>query len=167
MNFVASYDTVIGKICIAETDGCISHVHFGADAPLADADLWQSPLLREANSQLQAYFSGKLHTFDLPLNPVGTAFRQSVWLALRAIAYGETRSYGAVAASLGNPKAARAVGLANNKNPIAIIIPCHRVIGADGRLVGYAGGLGIKEYLLNLEARHRQAACEPNLHQQQ
>lgn len=155
MNFASSYDTVLGKISIAETEGCISHVHFGADMPVTGAALQESPLLREAISQLQAYFAGQLRMFDLPLEPLGTPFQQSVWQALCAIPYGETRSYGAVAASIGNPKAARAVGLANNKNPIAIIIPCHRVIGADGRLVGYAGGLGIKEHLLHLEARYK------------
>lgn len=155
MNFVSTYDTVLGKISLVETDGCVSQVHFGAGMPLAGAAVQESPLLREAFSQLQAYLAGKLRVFDLPLKPVGTPFQQSVWQALCTIPYGETRSYGTVAASIGNPKAARAVGLANNKNPVAIIIPCHRVIGADGRLVGYAGGLGIKEHLLSLEARHK------------
>lgn len=155
MKSVYTYDSILGKISIAETDGCISHLHFGADVPLADANVWESPLLREAITQLRAFLAGTLRSFDLPLKPVGTFFQHNVWQALCAIPYGETRSYGAVAAKIGKPKAARAVGLANNRNPIAIIVPCHRVIGTNGRLVGYAGGLGIKEQLLDIESRHK------------
>ncbi len=89
--------------------------------------------------------------FDLPLEPAGTEFQKSVWVALQAIPYGETRSYGDMARQIGNPKACRAVGMANNRNPISIVIPCHRVIGADGSLVGYGGGLDLKQKLLTLE----------------
>lgn len=111
----------------------------------------QTPLLREAVRQLHAYLAGRLHTFHLPLAPHGTPFQQNVWAALCTIPYGETRSYKQVAEMLGNPKACRAVGMANNRNPIAVIIPCHRVIGARGTLVGYGGGLLLKKRLLELE----------------
>ena len=106
---------------------------------------------REAARQLEDYFSGKLESFDLELALEGTDFQKSVWKALCEIPYGETRTYKEIAVSIGKPKAYRAVGLANNRNPIAIIIPCHRVIGADGKLTGYASGLDIKEFLLRLE----------------
>ena len=116
--------------------------------------------LREAIAQLNAYFSGRLSRFDLPLAPVGTPFQQDCWSALRAIPYGQTTSYGEIARRVGRPAAYRAVGAANGRNPIPIIIPCHRVIGADGSLTGFGGGLSIKRHLLELEARHR-AALEP------
>jgi methylated-DNA-[protein]-cysteine S-methyltransferase len=106
-------------------------------------------------AQLAEYFEGARTSFDLPLAPQGTSFQLEVWDALRHIPYGATASYGEVAASIGRPGAARAVGLANGRNPIAIIVPCHRVIGADGRLVGYGGGLDRKRYLLQLERAAR------------
>lgn len=106
---------------------------------------------REAVRQLEAYFSGKLKSFDLRLAPEGTEFQKSVWRALCKIPYGETRTYKDIAESIGNPKAYRAVGHANNRNPISIIVPCHRVIGSNGKLTGYACGLDIKAFLLNLE----------------
>jgi methylated-DNA-[protein]-cysteine S-methyltransferase len=106
----------------------------------------------EVRTQLTEYFDGTRTTFDLPLNPKGTAFQLLVWDALCRIPYAGTVSYGEVAAAIGRPDAARAVGLANGRNPIAIIVPCHRVIGADGRLVGYGGGIDRKRYLLDLEA---------------
>ena len=101
--------------------------------------------------QLEEYFSGKRSSFSLPMAPVGTQFMQDVWQALVTIPYGEVRSYRDIAKAIGNPKACRAVGMANNRNPLPIIIPCHRVIGANGKLVGYAGGLDCKEKLLALE----------------
>lgn len=101
--------------------------------------------------QLDAYFAGRLTTFDVPLAPVGTPFQQRVWQALLDIGYGTTQSYGAIARRIGQPNAARAVGLANGRNPISIIVPCHRVVGSDGRLVGYGGGIERKQYLLGLE----------------
>ena len=104
-------------------------------------------------NQLEEYFAGERTAFDLPLAPQGTDFQRACWAALQQIGYGETRSYGEIAASLGQPGAARAVGLANNRNPISIIVPCHRVIGADGSLTGYGGGIEAKRYLLDLEAR--------------
>jgi methylated-DNA-[protein]-cysteine S-methyltransferase len=106
----------------------------------------------DARTQLAEYFDGTRTTFELALSPKGTPFQLRVWEALRQIPYAATASYGEIAAAIGQPSAPRAVGLANNRNPIAIIIPCHRVIGADGRLVGYGGGLDRKRYLLDLEA---------------
>ncbi|AZL16081.1 methylated-DNA--[protein]-cysteine S-methyltransferase [Rickettsiales endosymbiont of Stachyamoeba lipophora] len=102
--------------------------------------------------QLNEYFAGKRNKFDLPLAPVGTEFQKRVWKALNDIGYGETKSYGEIAKSLNHPNASRAVGMANSKNPICIIIPCHRVIGMNGKLTGYAGGIQAKEWLLNHEA---------------
>jgi len=108
-------------------------------------------LTDEAAKQLNEYFEGKRKKFDLPLNPYGTGFQKSVWKALEKIPYGETRSYKEIATSIGNPNACRAVGLANNRNPIWIVIPCHRVIGTNGALTGYGGGIDMKQKLLNLE----------------
>lgn len=105
--------------------------------------------------ELDEYFQGKRKTFDIPLRTHGTPFQEKVWAALRAIPYGEVRSYKEVAEAIGHPKAYRAVGMANNANPIFIIIPCHRVIGADGSLTGYGGGLPMKKALLSLEKKHR------------
>ncbi len=113
----------------------------------------QHPILREAERQLGEYFAGTRTEFAVKLDFCGTDFQKSVWNALLTIPYGETRSYGAIARQLGNPKAVRAVGAANGKNPISIIAPCHRVIGADGRLKGFAGGLGAKALLLKLEGQ--------------
>lgn len=108
-------------------------------------------VLREAERQLCAYFAGRLRAFDLPLAPSGTPFQLDVWRALSDIPYGETRSYGDIARAVNRPKAFRAVGMANHMNPISIIVPCHRVVGADGSLTGYGGGLEIKRFLLRLE----------------
>ncbi len=109
-----------------------------------DAD----PLLSATRAQLDEYFDGRRRAFDLPLAPRGTPFQQRVWQALLGIPYGTTTTYGAIAESLGRPAAVRAVGAANGKNPLAVIVPCHRVVGADGSLTGYAGGLAIKRALL-------------------
>ncbi len=110
-----------------------------------------TPLLLEAKRQLEEYFAGLRAAFSLPLAPKGTEFQKRVWRELENIPYGKTSTYGQIAEAIGNPNASRAVGGANHHNPIAIMIPCHRVIGADGRLTGYAGGLDIKETLLRLE----------------
>jgi methylated-DNA-[protein]-cysteine S-methyltransferase len=118
----------------------------------------QSRVLERTQHQLEEYFSGTREAFDLPLDPHGTDFQRKVWEKLTHIPYGETTSYGAIARELGDPGASRAVGLANGSNPIPIIIPCHRVIGADGSLTGFGGGLPIKQMLLQLESRHRQPA---------
>jgi len=142
------------KICnlfIAEEDEKICTVSFKKDKIPDDFTKGESPLLKEAIKQLSEYFGKKRKIFDLPLSLHGTEFQIKVWEELRKIPFGETYSYAKLAAAIGNPKACRAVGMANNKNPIAIIIPCHRVIGRDGSLTGYAGGLEIKKNLLELE----------------
>ncbi len=109
------------------------------------------PVLQLAETQLNEYFAGQRQTFDLPLQPEGTPFQQEVWQALAEIPYGETRSYRDIATRIGRPKAVRAVGAANGRNPLSIIIPCHRVIGANGSLTGFAGGLEVKQRLLKIE----------------
>jgi len=111
----------------------------------------ETPLIQKAAAQIKEYFEGKRTQFKLPLAPHGTEFQLAVWRALQDIPYGETRSYKEIAATIGRPKAVRAVGMANNRNPISIIVPCHRVIGHDGKLVGYGGGLPLKKHLLELE----------------
>lgn len=115
----------------------------------------EDALLCEAAGQLAEYFAGGRHAFDLPLDPQGTPFQKAVWQALRAIPYGETRSYLELARQLDQPQAARAVGAANGRNPLSIVVPCHRVIGAGGKLTGFAGGLAAKAHLLALEASKR------------
>ena len=124
-----------------------------ADFPKGSITQKDTPLISSAKRQLDEYFQGKRKSFDLPLAPSGTQFQQKVWNALCTIPYGETRSYKEIAAQIQNPKGCRAVGMANNRNPIMIIIPCHRVIGSNGSLVGYAGGLDIKQWLLAHEKR--------------
>lgn len=122
--------------------------------PLRVQEAWEENrnFFKDISGQLEAYFAGKLKAFDVKMAPEGSEFQKSVWVALSKIPCGETRTYGQIAKSIGNPKASRAVGLANSRNPIAIIVPCHRVIGADGKLTGYAAGLDVKEFLLKLEA---------------
>ncbi len=157
MKYAFFYQYPIGGICIAEEAGAISHVSFCKDESfrmdsfLSAYEILETPLIKRAATQLTEYFEGKRTEFDLPLAPKGTRFQVAVWKALQSIPAGETRSYKEIAAMIGNPQACRAVGMANNRNPIAIIIPCHRVIGQDGSLTGYAGGLPAKEYLLSLE----------------
>ncbi len=152
LNCCYYYETPLGTIGIAESDGKITHLLFGSR--LFDENEYkkmETKVLKEAAKQLQEYFSGKRKEFTLPLAPAGTDFMVRVWNVLRKIPYGETRSYQEVAVMAGSPKACRAVGMANNRNPISILIPCHRVIGANGDLIGYGGGLDKKAYLLELE----------------
>jgi methylated-DNA-[protein]-cysteine S-methyltransferase len=148
------YDFLVGKIEIAQTDDAISHVCFcgkKSGALLAEFHESETPLIKMTAAQLFEYFDGERTEFDVPLALSGTDFQRAVWRALQTIPYGQTRSYKDIAAIVGNPKACRAVGMANNRNPVAIIVPCHRVIGHDGSLTGYAGGLSIKKRLLSLE----------------
>ncbi len=147
------YVTPVGMLCIAEEGGALVSVNITRDTDqgMPDGTKKETPLLRQAAAQLAEYFAGKRTQFALPLAPQGTAFQKKVWDALCAIPYGETRSYQEIAAQIGNAKACRAVGGANNRNPLMILIPCHRVIGRDGSLVGYGGGLWVKQYLLELE----------------
>ena len=151
MEKIFFYDTSVGKICIGEENGAITRVTWSKIH--SDALEEETPLILQCKKQLEEYFAGERKAFDLPLAPKGTAFQQKVWKALTEIPYGETRTYGEIAAAVGNPKGARAVGMANNKNPIGIIIPCHRVVGANGKLVGYAGGMEKKAFLLELERK--------------
>lgn len=144
-------ETPVGTLWIEETDGAVTRV---TNRPLSGLE-GETPVLAQAKRELCEYFAGVRRTFTVPLNPAGTDFQRAVWAALRAIPYGETRTYGAVAAAVGRPKAARAVGNANNKNPILIFTPCHRVVGADGALVGFAAGLPVKEALLALERKYK------------
>ncbi|NLK00335.1 MAG: methylated-DNA--[protein]-cysteine S-methyltransferase [Clostridia bacterium] len=142
----------MGNLLIAEEKGKITHLLFESkDERIHHHEIKETPLLQRAAQQLDEYFNGKRKNFDLPLAPQGTEFQKKVWGALLEIPYGETRSYKDIAIQIENPKAFRAVGMANNRNPISIIIPCHRVVGHNGRLVGYGGGLPMKEYLLDLE----------------
>lgn len=148
------YETALGTIGIAETNDQITHLYFEAEKfPANDYEMKETPVLAEAGKQLKEYFEGRRSAFDLPLAPAGTEFMRRVWNALQEIPYGETRSYKEIAAMAGNSKACRAVGMANNRNPISIFIPCHRVIGADGTMVGYGGGLDKKVFLLDLEKK--------------
>jgi methylated-DNA-[protein]-cysteine S-methyltransferase len=135
---------------IAEEDNAIAGVFFGNKAPVGFVKA-ETPLIKKAAAQIEEYLAGKRKQFTLPLVMHGTEFQTAVWRALQKIPYGETRSYKEIAAAIGRPKAVRAVGMANNRNPISIIVPCHRVIGHDGSLVGYGGGLPLKQYLLELE----------------
>ncbi len=146
-------NTPVGPVTVAATDEAVTAVRFGASASAENpVEEELPPVLRQAVEELHEYFAGTRRTFTLPLSPAGTPFQQQVWAALRSIPYGETRTYGQIAAQIGHPKACRAVGMANNRNPIAIVVPCHRVVGSSGALVGYAAGLPVKEKLLRLEA---------------
>ncbi|HGY55610.1 MAG TPA: methylated-DNA--[protein]-cysteine S-methyltransferase [Caldithrix abyssi] len=142
-------DSPVGKLRLSADDGAVTSILF-VDEPVKNAAT-DDALLTEAADQLHAYFEGKLRRFDLPLRAEGTEFQKKVWQALRTIPYGQTASYLDIAKAIGNQKAVRAVGLANGKNPLTIVVPCHRVIGANGKLVGYGGGLWRKEWLLRHE----------------
>lgn len=153
-NFYWEYDLKFGKMTISCNEDGITYVGMG-DGGMESVRRESTQLLDTAAQQLEEYFQGKRQVFDVPLSPIGTQFQRKVWEALYAIPYGETRSYKQIAEMAGNPKACRAVGMANNRNHIMIIIPCHRVIGANGALVGYGGGLELKEKLLELEKRNK------------
>lgn len=149
-------ESPIGTLLVAGDSNGLQQILFSTDGRPAHPDPeWQedASALIEPVRQLKAYFAGELEDFDLTLSPQGTPFQQRVWSELQKIPYGKTISYGELARRIGNPKASRAVGLANGSNPISIVIPCHRVIGSNGKLTGYGGGLPIKEKLLALEKR--------------
>ncbi|MVX63827.1 methylated-DNA--[protein]-cysteine S-methyltransferase [Clostridium chromiireducens] len=155
MQSIFYYNTEIGKIGIEENGAAITKIFYINDDLQEDmSEKSETELIKEAIRQLNEYFQGKRSVFDLHLEPKGTEFQKRVWNALKEIPFGETKSYGDIAKIIGNEKAARAVGMANNKNPIPIIIPCHRVIGSNGKLIGYAGGLDIKERLLKIEKNY-------------
>ena len=153
----SALDSPIGRITVAGDGEVITNVRMvGQSHPPADQGEWrfEPEAFPEALGQLEAYFDGRLTRFDVPLRLEGTEFQRRVWDALLQIPYGETASYGEIAARIGAPGAARAVGLANGRNPVGIIVPCHRVIGSDGSLTGYGGGLDRKLTLLQLERDH-------------
>ncbi len=153
MKSVFFYETEIGRVGIASADGAITDVVLPGDE-VVDAVLEETELLRDAALQLREYLAGTRREFTIPLAPQGTEFMQRVWAQLREIPYGETRCYQEVAEAIGNRNATRAVGLANNRNPIPLFIPCHRVIGKSGKLVGYRGGVEVKNRLIELESSY-------------
>jgi len=155
--YFTRYQSPIGELILAGDADRLSELllpeHHGTPAAASPEWIASAEPFVEAVRQLDAYFAGELTDFDLPLDPRGTPFQMRVWRALEEIPYGVTKSYGEIAAHIGQPTAMRAVGLANGRNPLAIVIPCHRVIGAGGSLTGYGGGLDRKRWLLDLEAR--------------
>lgn len=144
------FETPFGMMAAGEESGNIVRLWLPGQ-PLPRLMPHKTPLLERVEEQILEYCSGERQVFDLPLSPAGTEFQQKVWKALLDIPYGQTESYGSIARRIGCPGGARAVGMANHRNPIAILIPCHRVVGAKGRLTGYAGGLELKQKLLELE----------------
>ena len=148
-----SLSTPIGWLQISGHDRGVTAIAFCDDDPGSSGE--SLPVLEDARAQLKAYFSGQRETFDLPLAPDGTDFRRAVWNVLVGIPFGQTQTYGEIASLLQNEKAVRAVGAANGQNPVAIVVPCHRVIGANGKLTGYAGALWRKKWLLEHEAGFR------------
>jgi methylated-DNA-[protein]-cysteine S-methyltransferase len=146
-------DTLIGTLTVAGTEDAVHEIHFGARRESDAFEAAAGAALREAAAQLRAYFAGELREFDLPLAPAGTEFQRSVWSHLRGIPYAETTTYGAIARAIGRPAAVRAVGAANGANPLPLVVPCHRVIGSNGALTGFGGGIEVKRWLLDHEAR--------------
>lgn len=168
------HDSPIGPLRIAASESGVCAVYMREQRhvsdvpeagwlPLSADDVMQSRLIEQAKVQLDEYFAGRRNAFDLPLDLRGTTFQQSVWKSLCSIGFGETVSYGELARRIGNPKAVRAVGLANGRNPVSIVVPCHRVIGADGSLTGYGGGIDRKRFLLELEGKGGSASGQAAL----
>jgi methylated-DNA-[protein]-cysteine S-methyltransferase len=156
-------ESPVGKLKLVASDKGLTAILWKNDSPrrVPLKDLVQNdkhPVLMRAEFQLREYFAGSRQMFDIPLDMRGTTFQKSVWEALLAIPFGETRSYGELAKQLGRPSASRAVGAANGRNPISIVVPCHRVIGSSGKLTGFAGGLEVKAYLLGLEKKSTEIA---------
>jgi methylated-DNA-[protein]-cysteine S-methyltransferase len=150
--YTTTIDSPVGPLLLTSDGAALTRLLFDAEPDPA----WSTEpcaVLDDAVTQLREYFAGERTDFDLPLEPAGTPFQQATWLRLREIPYAETINYGQLALRVGNPHASRAVGLANGRNPISIVVPCHRVIGADGSLTGYGGGLDRKRTLLDLERR--------------
>lgn len=152
MHCIYKYNSIIGDIFISADENFLLSVQFVNHNFIENKE---NKIIRQTKKQLDEYFRGKRKKFELPLNPKGTEFQKKVWLQLMKIPYGKTATYKDIATLIGNTNASRAVGNANNKNPIAIIIPCHRVIGSNNKLTGYAGGLDKKEKLLNLEKNNK------------
>jgi methylated-DNA-[protein]-cysteine S-methyltransferase len=151
-------DSPVGPLTLVASDGALCGLYMDEQRHRPDAETFgpsDVTLFTEVIDQLHAYFDGQRSRFEVPMAMVGTAFQRSVWDALRDIPYGHTVSYGQLAGRIGNPAASRAVGLANGRNPIGIIVPCHRVVGSTGQLTGYGGGLERKQFLLDFERSHR------------
>jgi methylated-DNA-[protein]-cysteine S-methyltransferase len=154
MKKIFFYKTYIGRIGIIEEGSFITNLYFQRENIPQDVVVYETELLKEAGEQLQSYLLGRRKKFTLPLALSGTDFLLCVWKSICTIPYGETRSYQKIAQSIGNKNASRAIGLASNHNPIPILIPCHRVIGSNGKLTGYRLGLQIKAHLLELEKQN-------------
>lgn len=148
MNYF-KYQSAIGFLTFCEEEGKIIVIstHYAPERGNEE----ETEVIRKAYTQLTEYLDGKRKVFDLPLAPKGTDFQKQVWQALCKIPYGQTRTYKQIAEAIGNPKGVRAVGMANNRNPLIIVVPCHRVIGSNGKMIGYAAGVDKKEFLLRLE----------------
>ena len=143
-----TYETVLGDVTLVEEDGALLAISLKS---IQEGTELETPIIQEAHRQIIEYLKGERKVFYLPIRLRGTDFQQQVWTALLDIPYGETRSYKQIAEAIGNPKGMRAVGMANNRNPLLIVVPCHRVIGANGSMVGYGEGVEMKEFLLRLE----------------
>lgn len=148
------YDTLLGEISIVEGEGAICRIKFGA-MPKKNVIEQKSELTDQAAAELEEYFKGQRKTFDFPVRAEGTDFQKLIWNELMKIPYGETRTYKDIAIAIGNEKSVRAVGMANHKNPLMVVVPCHRVLGTNGSLTGYAGGLAKKERLLEIEQMYK------------
>ena len=162
MTSTKQLDSPIGRLRLVATDEGLSRLLFPEQAdedPDSDGDPTETdnhPVLDEAATQLAEYFAGRRQEFDIPLDLTGTEFQRAAWSALANVPFGETRSYRQQAEAIGRPKAVRAIGAANGRNPVPIVLPCHRIVGSDGSLTGYGGGLPIKEFLLNHEQAQSQ-----------
>lgn len=143
-------DSPVGQLLLRAENGALTGVLFGGGTNVCEED----PILEQAAAELAEYFSGKRRTFTVPVRLTGTDFQKQVWAALQEIPYGATATYGEIAQKIGRPQACRAVGMANHRNPVSIIVPCHRVIGSSGALTGYGGGLEAKAFLLALEEKN-------------
>ncbi len=154
MSGFAIYETKLGHFKMGYENECLTFFKKISEAPICDFGI-KNELTENAYKQLLEYLDGQRKEFNVPYKLHGTDFQKKVWAALCNIPYGETRSYKEVAKAIGNPRASRAVGMANNKNPLIVMVPCHRVIGASGKLVGYAGGIPMKEFLLEMEAQNK------------
>jgi len=161
-------DSPVGKLTLVATDEGLAGILWANDRPSRvqlriETQNDSHPVLVQAERQLEEYFAGQRKEFELLLDVAGTPFQRKVWNALRTIPFGETRSYGEIAKQVGNPAAVRAVGAANGRNPVSIVVPCHRVIGSTGKLTGFGGGLDAKAYLLALEGRKLARASQESM----
>lgn len=152
MKYYYSYPTPVGTLYITQNGGFISRITFSPESKNATYE--ETPLLKKVSAQFEEYFKGKRKIFDFPLKPEGTPFQQKIWELLKEIPYGKCCTYKQLAEASGNAKACRAVGMANKKNPLMIVVPCHRVIGTNGTLTGYASGLDVKKQLLKIEKEY-------------